>query len=73
MAFLEDDAANLMEIDGGATRSQPINYIGPKTVSFSIDVGKVPNGQQYGVFFKRLHGGVWNYKRICGKVVQMMK
>jgi serine/threonine protein kinase len=61
-----------MEIEEGVGVSQPKKYIGPKTVTFSIEIGKNPNNH-YGVYFRRLHGGVWNYKRICTKLVQMMK
>lgn len=60
------------ELDDTVGRNQPKKYISPKTVAFSIEVGKTANNQP-GVFFRRLHGGVWNYKRICTKLVQIMK
>jgi MAP/microtubule affinity-regulating kinase len=61
-----------MEIEDKVGVSQAKKYVGPKTVTFSIEIGKNPNNH-YGVYFRRLHGGVWNYKRICTKLVQMMK
>ena len=41
-------------------------------VVFRIEVGKVPKISMYGISFKRISGGVWNYKKICNKVVQQM-
>eukprot|EP00835_Amoeboradix_gromovi_P005047 NODE_439_length_8587_cov_0.367224.p4 type:complete len:309 gc:universal NODE_439_length_8587_cov_0.367224:3761-4687(+) len=41
-------------------------------VVFRIEVGKVPKISMHGITFKRISGGVWNYKKICNKIVQQM-
>eukprot|EP00834_Sanchytrium_tribonematis_P001001 NODE_21_length_42443_cov_0.822808.p12 type:complete len:314 gc:universal NODE_21_length_42443_cov_0.822808:1689-2630(+) len=41
-------------------------------VVFRIEVGKVPKINMHGVTFRRISGGVWNYKKICNKIVQQM-
>ncbi|KAJ3177552.1 MAP/microtubule affinity-regulating kinase 4 [Gaertneriomyces sp. JEL0708] len=41
-------------------------------VSFQIAITRVPRMKLYGLHFKRLNGGVWNYKKICNKLLSQM-
>lgn len=44
------------------------------TVVFQVEICKVPTKDKaYGLYFKRLHGGVWNYKKICNTLLSTMK
>lgn len=41
-------------------------------VGFQIEVCKVPKMTLNGLNFKRLSGGVWNYKKVCNKLLHQM-
>jgi len=41
-------------------------------LAFQIEVCKVPKMNLHGLNFKRLTGGVWNYKKVCNKLLQQM-
>ena len=45
----------------------------PGFVSFQIEICNVPKSAMHGVHFKRLQGGVWNYKKSCNKLISQMK
>ncbi|KAH9248767.1 hypothetical protein BASA81_013562 [Batrachochytrium salamandrivorans] len=38
-------------------------------IAFQIEICKVPRMSLHGVHFKRLTGGVWNYKKVCNKIL----
>lgn len=42
------------------------------TVMFQVEVCSVPRMSLYGLHFKRLHGGVWNYKKVCNRLLSEM-
>jgi len=39
---------------------------------FQIEICHIPRLASYGFHFKRLYGGVWNYKKICTKLLSQM-
>jgi serine/threonine protein kinase len=39
---------------------------------FQIEICHIPRLASYGLHFKRLYGGVWNYKKICTKHLSQM-
>jgi len=39
---------------------------------FQIEICHIPRLASYGLHFKRLYGGVWNYKKICTKLLSQM-
>jgi hypothetical protein len=45
----------------------------PATVTFQIEVCKVPRLNLHGLHFKRLAGGVWNYKKVSNKLMPMFE
>ncbi|KAJ3092186.1 MAP/microtubule affinity-regulating kinase 4 [Quaeritorhiza haematococci] len=57
--------AGLTATGGGATKSK-------NGVAFQLEVCKVPRMNLFGLQFKRLNGGVWNYKKICNKLLSQM-
>ena len=44
----------------------------PQHVGFQVEICQVPRMKLHGLHFKRLSGGVWNYKKICGKILSNM-
>ena len=72
--------ANFMDIDGaehqGEEQARPdtrtVNTGTISFVTFQIEVCKVPKSSLHGLYFKRLQGGVWNYKKICNKLLAAM-
>jgi serine/threonine protein kinase len=62
-----DPVSSLLEAAGQIPPSGTI-------VTFQIEVCKLPNNNQtFGLYFKRLNGGVWNYKRVCNRLMAEMK
>jgi hypothetical protein len=41
----------------------------PQIVTIQIEISKVPRMDLNAIHFKRLAGGVWNYKKICNKIL----
>ncbi|KAL7748383.1 hypothetical protein RI367_006345 [Sorochytrium milnesiophthora] len=41
-------------------------------ILFEIEICKVPRLNLFGLHFKRLNGGIWNYKKICNKLLAQM-
>lgn len=41
-------------------------------IAFQIEVCKIPKLTLYGLHFKRLSGGVWNYKKVCNRLLTQM-
>ncbi|KAJ3378563.1 Map microtubule affinity-regulating kinase, partial [Lobulomyces angularis] len=67
-----NDNSSLNEADSNAipvesnnkNNSAPINIQGKKSIlTFQIEICKVPKMNLYGLNFKRIGGGVWNYKK----------
>ncbi|KAJ3033404.1 hypothetical protein HDV00_006370 [Rhizophlyctis rosea] len=50
---------------GGAVKSK-------STVTFQIEICRVPRMNLYGLQFKRISGGVWNYKKVCNRLLGQM-
>lgn len=44
----------------------------PHLVSFQMEVCKAPKVNMVGLKFRRVSGGVWNYKRVCQKLLASM-
>nr|KAJ3420469.1 hypothetical protein HK105_005640 [Polyrhizophydium stewartii] len=44
----------------------------PNIIAFQIEICKVPRMNLHGIHFKRLGGGVWNYKKVCNKILAQM-
>jgi Kinase associated domain 1 len=44
----------------------------PQMVTFQIEICQVPRMSLHGLHFKRLTGGVWNYKKVCNKILSQM-
>lgn len=44
----------------------------PQTVSFQVEICQVPRMNLHGLHFKRISGGVWNYKKVCNKILSQM-
>ncbi|OUM68664.1 hypothetical protein PIROE2DRAFT_57883, partial [Piromyces sp. E2] len=42
------------------------------SLRFQIEICHIPRLASYGLHFKRLYGGVWNYKKICTKLLSQM-
>jgi hypothetical protein len=42
------------------------------SVTFQVEVCKVPRLNLYGLHFKRMNGGVWSYKKVCGLLLSQM-
>ncbi|KNC99632.1 CAMK/CAMKL/MARK protein kinase [Spizellomyces punctatus DAOM BR117] len=42
------------------------------TISFQITIYKLPRMNLSGLHFKRLHGGVWSYKKVCNRLLGQM-
>jgi len=42
------------------------------SLRFQIEICHIPRLAAYGLHFKRLYGGVWNYKKICTKLLSQM-
>ncbi|KAJ3110371.1 MAP/microtubule affinity-regulating kinase 3 [Phlyctochytrium bullatum] len=43
--------------------------VGPNSVVFQIEVCRIPRLNMCGLHFKRVGGGVWNYKKVCNKLL----
>jgi len=46
---------------------------GRNMVQFQIEIVKIPRLTIHGLHFKRLSGGVWNYKKVCNRLLSQMK
>ena len=44
----------------------------PQFVTVQIEISKVPRMELNAIHFKRLVGGVWNYKKICNKILSVL-
>jgi hypothetical protein len=42
-------------------------------VCFQVEVCKVSREDMHGLCFKRLSGGVWSYKKVCGKLLSRLQ
>ncbi|KAI9143302.1 KA1 domain/Ssp2 C-terminal domain-containing protein, partial [Paraphysoderma sedebokerense] len=42
------------------------------SVVFEIEICKVPRLNLFGLHFKRLNGSIWNYKKVCNKLLAQM-
>jgi hypothetical protein len=66
-----------MDLDPVSSLLEAAGKIPPASgtlVTFQIEVCKLPNDDQtFGLYFKRLNGGVWNYKRVCNRLMAEMK
>ncbi|KAI8905994.1 KA1 domain/Ssp2 C-terminal domain-containing protein, partial [Gorgonomyces haynaldii] len=40
----------------------------PQIVQFQVEICQVPRMNLHGLHFKRISGGVWNYKKVCSKL-----
>ncbi|KAI9366097.1 hypothetical protein DFJ73DRAFT_162190 [Zopfochytrium polystomum] len=41
-------------------------------ISFQIEVCRIPKMGMFGLHFKRISGGVWNYKKCCNRLLSLM-
>jgi MAP/microtubule affinity-regulating kinase len=41
-------------------------------VEFEVEICKVPRLNLFGLHFKRINGSIWNYKKVCNKLLQEM-
>jgi hypothetical protein len=44
----------------------------PQYVTVQIEISKVPRMDLNAIHFKRVAGGVWNYKKICNKILNSL-
>lgn len=69
---------DIMKIQNNMTdpnNENSIDYINKKnknSLRFQIEICHIPRMGAYGLHFKRLFGGVWNYKKICTKLLSQM-
>lgn len=84
----KDDASAAMDVDGNnqdhqassSTSTSPTSpnatasnsKLNSATIAFQIEVCKIPKLTLYGLHFKRLSGGVWNYKKVCNRLLTQM-
>jgi hypothetical protein len=76
-----DDAASLDEegnrVKGGDTDASPpmaASVAGNRgAVTFQIEICKVPKLNLHGLYFKRLNGSMWSYKKVCGRLLPYFK
>lgn len=48
-------------------------FKGKQSVEFQVEICQVPRAAHlYGLHFKRISGGVWNYKKVCNKILGQM-
>ncbi|KAJ3020563.1 hypothetical protein HKX48_000584 [Thoreauomyces humboldtii] len=44
-----------------------------QTIALQITIGRVPRmPTTTGLHFKRIHGGVWNYKKLCNRILALL-
>jgi hypothetical protein len=53
--------------------SVPSNSNKKNLVAFQIEICKVPRMDLHAVHFKRISGGVWNYKKVCNRILTKMQ
>ncbi|KAJ3360746.1 hypothetical protein HDU91_004363 [Kappamyces sp. JEL0680] len=61
MHHLTDVGAERIASGSGSTK--------PQMVGFQVEISKVPRMNLNAIHFKRLSGGVWNYKKVCNKIL----
>lgn len=59
-------------LNSGNVGGSAANYSRSSMVGFQIEVCKIPRMNLYGLHFKRLGGGVWNYKKCCNRLLSLM-
>lgn len=41
----------------------------PTFVTIQVEIARIPRTPMNAIHFKRIHGGVWNYKKACNKIL----
>jgi len=60
------------ELDDGINIDGKNGKKNKNSLRFQIEICHIPRLAAYGLHFKRLYGGVWNYKKICTKLLSQM-
>ena len=60
------------ELDDGNNIDGKNSKKNKNSLRFQIEICHIPRLASYGLHFKRLYGGVWNYKKICTKLLSQM-
>jgi serine/threonine protein kinase len=62
------------EVDVNANDwSVPTNSNKKHLVAFQIEICQIPRMNLHGIHFKRIAGGVWNYKKVCNRILTKLQ